>query len=265
MQERPGPNEALEAFEALAGILESEPQVQVDTLSADPLDETRFREGLPLFSREALPLHLYRAGATLLRILDHLAEAGRPDRPGLERAAGRLRDDPAWRDALFRAVAAGDGDALARPARETGLDPAALRFLVKTALRPHMEGLRRAAAERLPGGAWSHGYCPLCGSGPDMACLDEAGKRLLHCDLCGTEWFYRRIGCPFCGNEDQERLGYLTADGEEGVRVDLCEACRRYLKTVDRRILEAPAPLDLEHLATLHLDLAAAGRGYRPP
>ena len=63
----------------------------------------------------------------------------------------------------------------------------------------------------------------------------------------------------------QERLGYFTADGEEGVRVDFCEASRRYLKTVDLRVLETPAPLDLEHLATLHLDPAAADRGYRPP
>lgn len=265
MQERPGPNEALEAFEALAGILESEPPEPVHIQPAEPLDETRFREGFPLFSRQALPLPLDRAGATLLRILDHLAGTGRPDRSGLQRAAGRLRDDPAGRDALFRAVAAGDGNALARPAREAGLDPAALLFLATVALRPSMERLREAAANRLPGEAWTRGYCPLCGAGPGMACLDQAGKRRLHCSLCGTEWFYRRIGCPFCGNEDQERLGYFTADGEEGVRVALCEVCRRYLKTVDRRILESPAPLDLEHLATLHLDLSAADRGYRPP
>lgn len=39
----------------------------------------------------------------------------------------------------------------------------------------------------------------------------------------------------------QERLRYFKADGEEGVRVDFCEASRRYLKTVDRHILEIPA------------------------
>jgi FdhE protein len=98
-----------------------------------------------------------------------------------------------------------------------------------------------------------------------MAALDASGRRRLHCELCGTEWLYARIGCPFCGSEDQDRLGYLEAEGEEGFRVNLCEACRRYLKTVDRRVLVTPAPLDLEHLATLHLDLIAAERGYRGP
>ena len=263
LAERPGSGEALKAYAELAGLLEGAASgVSVD-LPAPALDEVKFREGFPLLSREDLPLPLERAGGVLCRILDHLSRTGRGDAEGLKKALERSRADEDWTCGLFASVLSGDPAGLERAARDADLEPQGLGFLVRIALRPFMERLRRAAADRLPGEAWTRGACPLCGSAPDMACLIESGKRRLHCGLCGTEWPYPRLTCPFCENDDHERLGYLRVEGEEGVRVDVCEACRRYLKTVDRRVLETTAPLDLEHLATLHLDLIAAERGYR--
>jgi FdhE protein len=95
-----------------------------------------------------------------------------------------------------------------------------------------------------------------------MACFAKGGERCLHCELCGQEWPYPRLKCPFCGNDEQETLGYFQAEQEEGFRVYFCRKCRRYIKTVDGRVFEEPAPMELEYLATLHLDLAAAERGF---
>jgi FdhE protein len=44
-------------------------------------------------------------------------------------------------------------------------------------------------------------------------------------------------------------------------RIDLCDSCRHYIKTIDVRALDAPDPC-LEDLATLHLDVIAGEKGY---
>jgi len=64
-------------------------------------------------------------------------------------------------------------------------------------------------------------------------------------------------------NRDPEDLGYFEAEGEEGLRVYFCNSCHRYLKTIDSRVFEEVAPLELESLATLHLDLIAEENGYK--
>ena len=47
-------------------------------------------------------------------------------------------------------------------------------------------------------------------------------------------------------------------------RIDLCEKCHQYIKTIDARVEEILDP-SLEDLATLHLDLLASQRCYHRP
>ena len=39
----------------------------------------------------------------------------------------------------------------------------------------------------------------------------DGAKRSLVCSLCCTEWEYRRIVCPSCGEEDMSQLPIYTA------------------------------------------------------
>jgi FdhE protein len=110
---------------------------------------------------------------------------------------------------------------------------------------------------------WAEGYCPVCSKEPKIAELrEEEGFRYLYCNQCGFEWNYLRIKCPFCGNEDQQELAYFTIEGEEKYRVDVCNNCERYIKTVDFRKTTERANLDVEDIATLHLDILASEEGY---
>jgi formate dehydrogenase maturation protein FdhE len=72
-----------------------------------------------------------------------------------------------------------------------------------------------------------------------------------------------RLRCPYCDNTDHRTLGYFHVDGEEGrYRAATCDACRGYVKMVSTlQALSAPQLLVVD-LATLHLDLAAADRGF---
>jgi len=109
------------------------------------------------------------------------------------------------------------------------------------------------------------GSCPVCGNLPRFSCLDaEDAVRTLVCGMCETSWRYRRIGCPFCGNEDQKKLRHFTVGKEPGYRVDVCDECKRYLKQVDlRKVRDEDAALADLDIASARLDLLAWREGYR--
>ena len=70
------------------------------------------------------------------------------------------------------------------------------------------------------------------------------------------------MSCPVCGSKEQGALHYFCGEGEDACRIELCDTCRHYIKTIDYRSLEDSDP-SLEDLATLHLDVLAAQKGYR--
>lgn len=150
------------------------------------------------------------------------------------------------------------------PPRGDGADAALFAFVLNQALHPFAKAHAAEAIGLLGARDRAGASCPLCGGSPDLAALEpEGGERLLLCARCDHEWHFRRLGCPFCGNDDAATLGYFPA-GAGGYRVAVCEHCRRYLKTVDRRELWEGKPLALERILTVGLDVAATGRGYRP-
>jgi FdhE protein len=111
---------------------------------------------------------------------------------------------------------------------------------------------------------WEQGFCPTCGSWPllgEFRGLEQ--RRFLRCGLCATAWEFPRLLCPFCGERDHQQLGYLHAEGEEASRrASTCDSCRGYVKMVATLTPLSEAALLVADLATLHLDLAAAERGY---
>ncbi len=109
---------------------------------------------------------------------------------------------------------------------------------------------------------WMHPLCPACGARPAMAQLagvDPGRQRLLVCGCCATRWRYARTTCPFC-EAAPHRLASLGIDGEAGLRIDYCESCRAYLKTYNG---QGGEDVLLADWTSLHLDLAAEGRGWR--
>lgn len=214
----------------------------------------RLGAGRPLLSGTPVPVDAAVAG----RILDAICRiAGTPE-------AARLRDSVRERPIDFQAAA----DALVArgahpPAGGRGVPEAFFAFVVLAALRPsfrrHAEHLQPLVEE----GPWGRDVCPICGSVPALAELrGEPGRRYLRCALCEAAWRVPRLRCPFCATTDHTRLRYLTIEEEPGMRLDLCDACRRFLKTRIAPGGEAEADPFARDLATLHLDALARARGY---
>ena len=110
--------------------------------------------------------------------------------------------------------------------------------------------------------------CPNCGGQPQLSILDpsatasaEGSARQLQCATCLVTWPFRRVVCPSCGNEDERTLGYYESPTLPHVRVDTCDRCRRYLKTIDLGRLGLAVPL-VDEVAGAPLDVWAGQHGY---
>ena len=121
-----------------------------------------------------------------------------------------------------------------------------------------------ARARRSPAASGVQPHCPFCAEKPVAAVLrpeGDGGKRFLLCGLCFTEWEYRRLLCPNCGEEDKDKLPVYTAEEFPHIRVESCDTCRVYLKAIDLTKNGRAVP-EVDELASVVLDLWAAEHGY---
>jgi len=165
----------------------------------------------------------------------------------------RLQEDIKRGDARKEALSADEEDNL-------GL----IDLFAEESLRPELEQIAEKYGAFVEKAGWSEGYCPICGKEPKIGEIraEEDGKRYLFCNQCGFKWRFRRIKCPFCGNDEQHLLAYFSVEGEERHRVDVCNKCRRYIKIVELPKSSEEPNLDVEDIATLHLDMIAYDEGY---
>jgi len=106
--------------------------------------------------------------------------------------------------------------------------------------------------------------CPLCGGKPAVGVLRSEGdgaKKSLICMLCSHEWLFRRIYCPACGEEREPQMAYYSAPEIAHVRVDICDTCHTYLKSIDLTKTGLAVAV-VDELATIPLDLWAREHGY---
>jgi FdhE protein len=106
--------------------------------------------------------------------------------------------------------------------------------------------------------------CPFCNARPVAGVLRGEGdgaKRWLLCSLCATEWQYRRVICPACDEENREKLPIYVAAEFDHVRVDACDSCRTYIKSVDLTKNGHAVPV-VDEIATVPLNIWAEEHGY---
>jgi formate dehydrogenase accessory protein FdhE len=196
-----------------------------------------------------------------LALIEQIAPA-----PLVQAAAGLARKGTAgwqhaiedfWQGDLETATAVGgmlqDGDAHGR---------AGERLLAWVFLQPYAEYLANQREVMTVDGAPS--TCPLCGGKPVVGVLRSEGdgaKKSLICMLCAHEWGFRRVYCAGCGEEREPQMAFYSAPEIAHVRVDVCDTCHTYLKSIDLTKTGLAVPV-VDELATLPLDLWAREHGY---
>ena len=128
------------------------------------------------------------------------------------------------------------------------------------ALAPYLQLACEHLMPRIPQSDWHRGHCPICGGAPSFAVVHAAPDfRTLLCSRCNGEWRFRRMGCPFC-MEREHQTYYPTESGD--YRLYVCEACHRYLKSLDLQESDSERCLPVETLSTVSMDLAAREKGW---
>jgi len=225
----------------------------------------KLRGGIPLLRNETLPLDVpafrRRWDAVRAAVQRHQNPAGG------QALAEALEQGQLVPANLVASVLAGKPDDIHLRADALGLDPGLTTAVLGLVLFPTLSRIGAELAPMRREAVWEHGCCPTCGSWPllgEFRGLEQT--RFLRCGLCAAGWEFPRLACVFCGERHHRQLGYLGVEGEESrYRVSTCESCRGYVKMVTSlAALSAPALL-VANIATLHLDLAAADRGYASP
>ena len=217
-------------------------------------------EGLSLIQKEDFPVDM-EASISLFHTLCRIGKTANPHMAEqAEKINKILKDNKMDLEKLL--TGRGKEQTSEPVAADQGLEKQVLSFLIQNSIQPSIEAGMEQLRSDLEPETWRKSTCPVCGSLPSLNLLKgEGGKRYSLCSYCGYQWRMDRLSCAVCGNKEQESLNYFYGEGEEAYRIDLCDNCHHYIKTVDYRNLEESDPC-LEDLATLHLDVLAAQKGY---
>ncbi|HQR67127.1 MAG TPA: formate dehydrogenase accessory protein FdhE [Thermoanaerobaculia bacterium] len=197
-----------------------------------------------------------RLGGDALRFVDlggklyAFAEGHGPPELTAEARARRADDPETARSRLLLYWSGG---------RETAGD-----YLSRALPRPYVETLSRLGI--VPDRFHREGHCPFCGGRPIVSLLrsdpaSHGAGRWLACGLCGTEWPFSRVRCPSCGEQKPDRLPSFGSEAHPLARLEACDACRRYVKSIDLTADARPIP-EVDDLASIAMDLWAIGQGY---
>ena len=99
---------------------------------------------------------------------------------------------------------------------------------------------------------------------PLVSLLREAGhgsRRSYVCSTCLAEIPAPRLGCLACGENRVDALPVFRSEDTEPARLDACDTCQAYLKTIDLTRDGSACPI-ADDLATVSLDLWARAHGY---
>jgi formate dehydrogenase maturation protein FdhE len=180
--------------------------------------------------------------------------------------ARRLRDQGAtdwthvlsefWEIGLLESpepIADDDDAADSKPFRE---------FFARAFLQPYAEFI--AASMLPPVLPMTVSRCPRCNSLPLLGVLrpeGDGGKRFLQCSFCSQEWEFRRIFCAHCGEDQEQKLAVYVAEEFPHIRVEICNSCRYFLRTIDLTKDGNAVPI-VDDLAAIPLGLWAHEHGY---
>ena len=238
----------------------------------------KLARGVPTFFGEPIPIPVPVLTPPLLQVCRELAAGGAGE--AAEHIRSSIENGSIEAGVLLTSSLSRDQTAIRSGAVSRGLAPDLVWLVAELTVSPFAHALQRslftrAARDREAGAtqsdplraalhAWTHGYCPACGSWPAMAEL-VGGHRVLRCSFCASAWEVATGACVYCREQGEAFLAAAPDEEREDRRIEVCSSCAGYLKTVDIASL-SPFPLvAIGDMETMDLDAAAMERGYARP
>jgi FdhE protein len=268
VRERPSHKEVLEFYRDV--VIEQNSalsKIKTTPIEIDKDDvKEKIEHGFPIVEKKAFILDIPSA-MKLFRRLCKILSKTKKGHDDAEKIKDAIKNKELKLPELFRKVESEDDEYIISLSEKLRVNPEIISFLITNSIKPIYESYSKGLKDYINQERWWKGYCPVCGSEPYISELkDEGGvegARFLVCSTCGFEWRFNRLKCPFCENGDHEKLRYFYTEKEgRSYRVDVCDNCKRYIKTIDTKALGIEFIPVLEDIGTLHLDILAQKEGY---
>lgn len=265
-KKRPGYKEILGFFTCI--IREQykvKPLIKVDPVEIDKeTAKQHMMEGFPLIDKKDMKLDMESATTLFKKLCRGLMRKDVNIAEEAKKISQAVRKKEVVLEELFRRVIDGDAGYIDFIANKAGLHRWLLNYLAESSIKPSLEAYAEMLKGHVDQESWWKNYCPVCGSQPEIGELRiDAGERFLKCSHCGFLWRFKRVVCPFCGNDDSKKQRFFNTEADgKAYRVDVCDECKKYIKTIDLREIQEDVLLPVDDIGTLHLDMIAEKEGY---
>jgi FdhE protein len=228
-------------------------------------DSFQFSQGVPLLAGEMLSRFIDSWESSVDFMIPYIGKGFPKIQPELTRLKAAMEKGHLNLKDCMKAVLKGQEKKIDEIALHLETQPLILRFILEQLMKPFLEKRIERTIPLIQTLAWHKGYCPLCGSFPELSFLKEVeGQRWLRCSLCGYEWRFMRTMCPFCETDDHEKMELYFVEGREHERAELCYECNRYIVNIDTRKCAEEVVTEVAAIGMLYLDILAQGEGFHP-
>ncbi|MEW6067973.1 MAG: formate dehydrogenase accessory protein FdhE [Nitrospirota bacterium] len=264
IKELPSHREVLEFIkDVLIEQYKIKPKIKITPVDIDKVNlKGKNQEGFPLVEKRELQLDNASASRLfkrLCKVLNHNKKAVRD----VKQISQALRSKHINLTELFKHAVAEDVEYIIALSKNLKIKEDILSFLIINSIKPIFEAYANELKCYVDQEKWWKGYCPICGSEPFIGESREEGERFLVCSSCSYAWRFMRQKCPFCENENHKELRHFYTEKKgNAYRVDVCEKCKRYVKTVDTHEMGEEVMPIVEDMGTLYLDVLAQKEGY---
>jgi len=230
-----------------------------------PPDSFQFSQGVPLLSEDMLCRFIDSWDGSIDFMIPYIKKGFPKIKPELTRLKSVIEKGQLDLKECMKALLQGQEKKIDEMALILETQPLILKFILNQLLKPFLEKRIEGIQSLIQNLTWLKGYCPLCGSFPELSFLrGDEGQRWLRCSLCGHEWRFMRTKCPFCENDDHEKMELYFVEDREHERAELCYPCKRYIVNIDMRKYAEELVTEVAAIGLLYLDILAQGKGFLP-
>lgn len=223
----------------------------------------RLADGNPLIDpSKTVKLDLKNSIDLFFIILELIKDASDQFRHQAEEVRARIEKTDI--ELAMKAVLSGNEEELRRLTERLALSEEMLFLIAGLSLAPSLRLLSSMVQDNFDIVWWDEPFCPICGERPNMANLEEEGRRL-YCTFCWMEWKYKGPGCLLCGIDDKKMVGLLRIRDEDGYHLSICGNCNGYIKLIDRRYLSKEMDRRIINIVSLPLEIIARQKGHKGP
>jgi FdhE protein len=230
-----------------------------------PPDPFQFSQGVPLLSEKVLENIIDPWKRSVDFMIPYIEKGFPKIKPELKRLKLALEQGHLNLKDCMRALLEGQEKKIDKIALTLETQPLIFKFILDQLMKPFLEKRIEGIQSLTQNLSWHKGYCPICGSFPELSFIKgDEGQRWLRCSLCGYEWRFMRTVCPFCENDDYEKMELYFIECRQHERAELCYQCNRYIVNIDLRKCEEEVVKEVAAIGMLYLDVLVQGKGFLP-